>query len=113
MPRTAITPVAISRTAYDRSTISATTGDAVNGHSVANAGRMWLEVTNTNGASTARTLTVHLPGSFDGQTVTPRTYSIAAGATMSIGPWPPESYSGSLLLDVDNAELHIAAFLLA
>lgn len=90
---------------------SETTGDPTNNHQLANNGSTtFLVARNTNGASTARTLTVRLPGLRDGQTISPRTYSIAAGATRYIGPFPTKDYGGTLQVDVDNAELMLRAF---
>jgi hypothetical protein len=71
---------------------------------------MWLEVRNSNGAATARTVTFLLAGAVDGQSVTPRTKELAAGETWMLGPWPANMYSGQLLIDVDHADLKIAAF---
>lgn len=97
-------------TGLDRSTIDETDGDAVNNHTMANDGQTWIEVRNSNGASTARVLTVRLPGTKDGQAYTPKTYSIAAGKTISLGPWPADIYGGDVLMDVAHAELKLASF---
>lgn len=86
-----------------------TNGDATNNHVIANDGNMWIEVRNSNGASTARTLTIHLTGARDGQAPAPKTYSIAAAATRRIGPFPVSLYGSAMQVDVDNAELKLLA----
>lgn len=111
MARAAVVPYVFSRNAgLDVSTVTPTTGDATNGHTIPNKPGLFLEVTNTNGASTSRTISFHLSGGTDGQGVVPKPTVVAPGKTIKLGPWPQDSYSGQLLVDVDNAELHFAAF---
>ena len=86
-----------------------TTGDPVNNHSVANSGKTKVHVHNTNGASTARTVTFRIYSTVDGQTVTSRTKAIPAGETHVFGPFPTADYGTTLLIDVDNAELKLRA----
>jgi hypothetical protein len=91
-----------------------TNGDPANNHYLPNDGlKTFLLVRNANGSATARTLTVHLRGTVDGQSVTPRTYSIAAGASRYIGPFDTTKYGTNVEVDVDNAELKLSAFRLA
>jgi hypothetical protein len=84
--------------------------DATNGNTVTNDGRTCIEITNTNASSTAHTLTVAIAKTVDGQTVEPRTYSIAAGATLRLYGFPVADYGGILTLGADSAELTIAAY---
>lgn len=86
------------------------TGDATNNHAMTNDGKAFLLVRNANGGSTARVLTLYLNGTIDGQAVTPRTISIAAGASRYIGPFPPAQYGKSLLIDVAHADLKLSAY---
>lgn len=88
---------------------SETTGNPTDNHLLPNDGRTFLLVRNANGSSTARTLTVRLQGSVDGQGITPKTYSIAAGASRYIGPFDTSRYGTSTQVDVDNAELRLIA----
>lgn len=88
---------------------AAVAGDVANGNLVPNNGRTVLKVKNTNGTSTAHTVTFNLPD-FRGHDVTPDTESIAAGATKWYGPFPLDTYTASLLVNVDHAELVINAF---
>jgi hypothetical protein len=105
MARAAINNANVVRTGTGVALPSETTGDPVNNHFVNNDGNVIIVVRNSNGTATARTLTVHLSGAVDGQSITPRTYSIAAGATRVIGPFPTGSYGTTMQVDVDNAEL--------
>lgn len=111
MARGTITPYVYNHIAgLDLSTATATTGVPADGHKVVNRPGMFVDVKNTNGASTARVVSFVIPGGKDGQTIVPRTKSIAAGKTFRLGPWPQDSYGSTLLIDVDNAELTIVAF---
>jgi hypothetical protein len=110
MARGAITAHVISRTGLDRSTIVETTGVVADGHYVTNETGMWIEVRNSNVSATARTVSFRLSGGADGQSIVPKTKVIAAGKTFALGPWPSNMYGGQLLIDVDHAELMIAAF---
>jgi len=82
-------------------------GDPVNNHYLPNSGRERLLVRNSNGASTARTVTIRFNKTVDGQTVTNRAVSIAAGNTRVFGPFDTENYGTQVLIDVDNAELKL------
>lgn len=108
MPRVAVPVTSITRAGI--APAAETSGDATNNHSVQNNGKMFLLVRNSNGASTSRTVTLRLNGSIDGQSVTPRTVTIAAAASRYIGPFPTSTYGTSLLVDVDNAELKLSAY---
>ncbi len=83
-------------------------GDPVNGHSVANDGRAIVLVRNSGAVS--RNLTVQVPLPVDGQSVTPKTFVIPAGASRYIGPFPEAVYTNLLRLDVDNAEIKLSAY---
>lgn len=107
MARGAIPVSALSRAGV--APPSETNGDATNNHSVVNDGATFLLVRNSNGASTARTVTFRPTSTVDGQSVT-RAVSIAAAASRYFGPFPTGIYGRSLLVDVDNAELKLSAF---
>lgn len=87
-----------------------TTGDATNGHSVANNGHVWIELNNTNGASTDRTATVTPSRKVDGLAPAGRVYTVAPGTTRRVGPFPVESYGESLNLTVSHAEMKLRAW---
>lgn len=106
MPRVAVPVTQITRAGVADPT--ETNGDATNNHVIPNNGRMLLEVRNSGAVS--RTVTFRLPGVVDGQAVTPRAVSLAAGATRKFGPFPTGDYGSQLQVDVDNAELKLLAF---
>ncbi|MFG3585117.1 hypothetical protein [Streptomyces sp. NPDC047990] len=88
---------------------AAAAGDATNGNQIANDGRVVLIAKNTNGTSTARTITFQTARSVDGLTNPTRQESIPAGETQVIGPFPPTDYGTVLAFDVSHAELTIQA----
>lgn len=103
----------ISPTQLTRSGVAApaeTNGDPVNGHTISNDGKTFLLVRNSNGGSTARTVTFQIGGTIDGHPVQGRAVSIAAGASRYFGPFPSAQYPASINVDVDNAELKLSAF---
>jgi hypothetical protein len=105
MPRVAVNGADVSKAGVALPT--ETTGDTVNNHEISNDGNVVLVCRNSNGAATARTLSVLLTGTIDGQAPQPRTYSIPAGATRVIGPFETAFYGSKLQFNVDNAELRI------
>ncbi|WP_338683921.1 hypothetical protein QD712_25775 [Streptomyces acidiscabies] len=107
MPRTAITATQATRAGTVLP--AATAGDVVNGNQIANDGRIALIAKNTNGASTARTITFAFTKTVDGQTVTARAETIPAGETQVFGPFPPTDYGVTLAFNVDNAEITLQA----
>ena len=93
---------------FDIAGFSPTTGDAVNGHSVANNGRTYVAVKNTG--VTARIVTFKTVKSVDGLAVATDPQSIAAGHEIWYGPFPTDVYGGSLEIDVAHAELTLKAW---
>lgn len=83
--------------------------DVANGNSVVNDGRTIILAHNTNAASTARTATITVTGAIDGFAPSPRTVSIAAGATKALGPYEVTNYSSTLQISGDHAELMFRA----
>ncbi len=108
MPRVTVPVTTITRAGV--APASEVNGDATNNHQIANDGRTVLLVRNANGSSTARTLTVVIQGAIDGFAPTPRTYSIAAGASRYIGPFDTVAYGTLMQVNVDNAELKLSAY---
>ncbi|GHH57847.1 hypothetical protein [Streptomyces candidus] len=103
MPRTAITPTQASRAGTVLP--AATAGDAVNGHQVANDGRIALIVKNTGASS--RDITFLTTRSVDGLTAPTRVESVPAGETQVFGPFDANDYGTTLAFDVAHAELTI------
>jgi hypothetical protein len=107
MPRVNLPPTQFNRAAFVPKPAEVV-GDATNNHSVSNDGQTIVWVKNT-GAST-RVVTVNFSRTVDGKTVTPQTYSIAAGAEGFLGPYPTSDYGTTLLVDVAHADLHLIAY---
>ncbi|MDT7847210.1 hypothetical protein [Streptomyces justiciae] len=107
MPRVAVPVTQINRAGVAPGT--ETNGDATNNHTVANNGRMFLEVRNSS-STVARTVTFRFPTVVDGQAVTPRAVSIPISSTRRFGPFPTGDYGSQLQVDVDNAELKLTAY---
>lgn len=107
MARTVITPTVVTRAGV--APPAETAGDVANGNAIPNGGDLYLLLRNANGASTARNLTVAFANSVDGQTVTPKSYAVAAGASLWVGPFPVGTYGQTLNVNADNAELKISA----
>ncbi|MFD6360192.1 hypothetical protein ACFWFX_10095 [Streptomyces roseolus] len=105
MPRVAI-PVTQSTRA---GTVlpAATTGDAVNNHSVANDGRVILMVKNTGASS--RNVTFLTTRKVDDIATPGRVEAVPAGETQLFGPFPPTDYGTTLSVDVAHAELTLNA----
>lgn len=103
MPRVAIAVTSSTRAGV---TLTATTGDPVNNHTVPNDGRTAVIVENT-GSTVARTVTFRIARKVDGFAVTPRTETVAVGERQLFGPFDVQEYGGQLQVDVDNAELKL------
>ncbi|MFJ4808504.1 hypothetical protein [Streptomyces longwoodensis] len=88
---------------------AAVAGDATNGNAIANDGRVILIAKNTNGASTARTITFQTARTVDGLTSPTRQESIPAGETQVLGPFPPTDYGTTLNFDVSSTEVTLQA----
>ncbi|MGW2591652.1 hypothetical protein ACWCXC_15505 [Streptomyces sp. NPDC001515] len=86
---------------------AALVGDPVEGHTLPNDGRVGLMVTNSDTVS--RNVTIHLSRTVDGQPVTPRTLSVAAGTTLAFGPFAPGDYGTDVQVTVDSALLGLVA----
>ncbi|MCZ4607567.1 hypothetical protein O3S80_28135 [Streptomyces sp. Lzd4kr] len=103
MPRAAI---AVTQSDRAGVTLTPTTGDPVNNHTIPNDGRTAVIVENT-GSTVARTVTFRITRKVDGYAVTPRTESVAVGQRQLFGPFDVQEYGGQLQVDVDNAELKL------
>lgn len=80
-----------------------TTGNPTDDHYFNNTGKTRLLARNSG--VTPRTVTIHVARKVQGQTVTPITKAIAAGATEIFGPYSVNDFGSQVLVDVDNAEL--------
>src|SRR5262245_36119227 len=110
MSRVNIPVNVIDRDGIHNDDVTPVNGDSTNNHSLVNNGKCCVEVNNTHGVSTAHTVTVHVAETVDGQSVTSRTYSINAGKTLRIGPWPTKIYGSTVNIDVNSTEFHLTAW---
>lgn len=106
------TPVAVTPVGHRAAAVkpSAVACDAVNGNSVPNGGTVLLELDNT-GAS-AFTVVVTLVTTVDGQTVSPLSYSLAAGETRLVGGFPVAYYGSTLVFTAADAGVTVIAYAL-
>lgn len=105
MPRTALTVTQASRAGTTLP--AATAGDATNGNSVQNDGRVVLIVKNTG--ATSRDIVFATVRAVDGLAAPVRTEAIPASITQVFGPFPPGDYGDLLGINASNAELTIQA----
>jgi hypothetical protein len=94
----------------DLSTIVQDTGDATNGHVLANDGRVFVDFHNTNAVATARTATLFTTSAPDGLTPPTKVITVPAGKTYRAGPWPTSFYGSSVHIDVSHAEMKLEAW---
>jgi hypothetical protein len=102
-----LTPIVIPEAGIAAVT-GATTGNTSGGHSFQNAPGAFVVVTNTNGSSTAHSLTFVTPGVVGGNPIDDRVVSVAAGATMFIKVGPVEVYGSTVTVIPAHAELHLS-----
>ena len=86
-------------------------GDAGQGHYVANNGRTWLEVRNAD-AGGAHTVSINLT-SVDGQTVDPKDISVPASSSRRVKLGDPRLYGSRTNIDVDSSQLKLTAYTVA
>jgi hypothetical protein len=87
---------------------AAVAGDAVNGHSFNNDGKVFLQLENTG--ATSRNFTMHLVTTVDGQAVADRVIAVAAGVIKKVGPFPVSQYGKTATCEAAHAELTLTAF---
>lgn len=113
----AVTPVTLNQVSHlTASVLPNTTGaavDAANGNSVQNTGQTFLRFTNTNAAT--YTVSVAIPVTVDGQTVTAISYVIpATTGDVVVGAFPSSIYGSTLTLSYTGTTTNgkVAAFTL-
>lgn len=85
------------------------TGDPSNNHSFNNDGRVFLLARNSQ-ATAPRTVTLRFTAVVDGQAVTSRTVAVPISVSRYIGPFPPDTYGSTVLIDVDHADLKLSTY---
>lgn len=108
MARTAVPVNGLVRTGV--TSVAPVAADVANGNSVANNGRTFIEVTNSD--TVVHNLTIQPTTLVDGQTVVPVTHAIPANQALPIkyGPFSTADYSSTLEINGDNAMLKFAAY---
>ncbi len=102
MPRTALTIVDSSKAGTVLA--AGTAADVANGNSIANDGRSIIVIATNGGAST-RTITITPTATVDGLVPAARTVSLAASAVKVLGPYDVASYSETLQISGDHADV--------
>lgn len=85
-----------------------TAADNTNGNTVTNSANTWLEMTNSGGSSA--TVTIAYVQQVDGQTVPPRTYTLAAAAKLRAGSFPVSLFGTTLVIQASAATVTLAAY---
>ncbi len=101
MPRTALTVTESSKAGTVLA--AGTAADVANGNSVPNDGK--LLIVATNGGASTRTITITPAITVDGLAVSARTISLAASAVKLLGPYDTSTYSTTLAISADHADV--------
>lgn len=115
MARAALTAnrIVLSGSGLLMSASDGTTGDATNGHVIANndGKTVFVKVANTS-VDTAYNVTFVTPGTVgaDALAVADKVVSVAFGAKRLFGPFPLDQYTKNIQIDVQNAALKLEAF---
>jgi hypothetical protein len=111
MARTALTVTNIVRS-VSTAVPAETTADVVNGNTYANDDHAFVTVRNAH-ATVAKTLTVSFPNTVDGQSISPKVYSIPATLTHDVGPFPVQYYGTSVLINGESTDIKLTVRRLA
>ncbi len=104
MARTDLPVVQMTRAGFNLAAVSGTAVNAVDGNAFINNGRRMVRLQNTD--SSARTVTVQIPGTVEGQAIPDRTYNVPATTGDVLIPPLPGIYNqadGKVYLDFDAA----------
>lgn len=109
--RTLLAAASVSRlllTAFPQPSVA---GDVANGNVIQNDGATMLAVFNADG-SNPHNLTVQVASGVDGLTAGPRPYvvPVSGSGVQVVGPFPIVFYGSQLLINVDNANVKVAAY---
>lgn len=104
------TPIAVTQVSRSGTTsVAGTAGDAANGNSIQNDGKVWLEVANSAGTPHTLTVTVAQAGP-DGNTVAGHVVTVPATGNVRTDVWPPSVYGTTMIVTVDNAAVSISPY---
>ena len=107
MARTALAVTTITRDGVTEP--AETAGDATNGNTVSNDGRMIVRVHNSDSGASHNVTFVTI-GTVDGEPVADRVVAMAASAVKWFGPFPTDVYGSSLAVDVADAQVKLTAY---
>lgn len=79
----------------------------VTGNTFPNDGKVLLVARNSG--ATPRNITMTTPGTVDEQAIADPVYSLAAGATVILGPFDPTVYGTTMTVTAAHAEVMLAA----
>ncbi|AUI56792.1 hypothetical protein [Amycolatopsis sp. BJA-103] len=105
MPRTALTPQAVTRAGAELVLGAVDAAASPNGNSFPTNGREFVVIKNGDSASHTCTIPVNPASAPDGLPVTSRTVTVPAGKTFTAGPFP-DAYrqnDGNVYLNWDSA----------
>lgn len=109
---TVITPLVVSRDGSNMANVTTLAAGDVSGMSFANDGRTFLVLRNASGGALTALLVLAVDGvpvDIDGVTVPLRTLTVPAAHTRIFGPFPRESYGGTVVFTPSNASLTVCA----
>lgn len=111
MALTALTPVQLSYTAASTFPASpGVAGDNVNGNAAPNGGNSILVMNNTAGSS--GTVTVAYSAQVDGQTVTPRTFTVPANTIQFVKLGPTNLFGTTVTVTPSASTIKLAVYAL-
>jgi hypothetical protein len=102
MPRTALSIVDSSKAGTVLP--AAVAADVANGNSVTSDGKSYVIIA-TNSGVTLRTITITPTATVDGLVPAARTVTLASGVVKVLGPYDTASYSETLQISADHAEV--------
>jgi hypothetical protein len=91
----------------DGAAVTMVAGDATNGHSTTNDGKVRILLTNVGGSS--RTATFITQSTVEGLAVADKTVTVAANTTEWTSGWSVANFGRTLQIDVSHADLTLAA----
>lgn len=99
--RTQVAVTTVSRAALTAVAAPSVAADVANGNFIVNDGATELRLVNSD--SSTHTLTVQMVAGIDGQTVGPRSYTVAVSALrQEVGPFPVQFYGSQLAFNLDS-----------
>jgi hypothetical protein len=108
MTATAIAVTNTSRAGV--ASVAATSGDPVNGNSVANDGKVWLHLINTDSGASHTCTVAYQGASPDGLTTNGKVVTVPASGDYVTDTWPTSIYGSQLAITVDSNHMTISPY---